>query len=126
MLHARQLDAGYALEALQAPLQNAVEQVVAVRQVSLTGDAQLQDRLVTQRPGEDKDPANVVGEQVANCIHLGPRLDTLCAHALVPAELQEYLGLAFARAGEHALDTGQGGERLFHGTCNEALDLLRR
>ena len=63
---------------------------------------------------------------MSNSVDLGPGLDALGAHALVPAELQEDLRLSLGRTREHALYAGQGCESLLDRACDQALDFLGR
>jgi hypothetical protein len=84
-------DAGYPVDPLETPFQKPVEQVVAVGQVALARDPQLQDRLVPQRTRKDENAADIVGQLMPDTVHLGASLDTFRSHVLVPIELQEDL-----------------------------------
>ena len=46
--HAVELDAGNALKSLDSPLQESVQHVVAVRQIAIARNAELQDGLITE------------------------------------------------------------------------------
>ena len=47
-LDALQLNAGHALEAFQPPFDRVVQHLISVRQIAVAGDAQHEDRLVTE------------------------------------------------------------------------------
>ena len=121
-----EFDAGHSVDALEAPFQQPVQQVVTVRQVAVAGDPQLQDGLVAQRAGENEDAADIVGQLMPDAVDLGPGFDALGSHVLVPVELQEDPRFGIRRRRVHALHAGQGSERLFHGAGYQALDFLRR
>ncbi len=59
-------------------------------------------------------------------VDLRPRFDALGTHRLAPAELQENLGLAVARAGAHSLDAGKGSKRFLERAGNQPFDFFRR
>ena len=121
-----QFDARNAVDTLEPALEEAIQQVVTVGQVPFARDSQLQYWLVTQRPGENEDPANVVGQPMTDTVDLGTGLDTFRAHVLVPVELQEYLRVALGGCREHLLHAGQGSEGFFHRPRDQPLDFLRR
>ena len=115
----------HAFDALEPPLQQPVQQFVAVGQVARARYAQVQNRLVAERSRENENPLDVFGQLVANAVDLGAGLYALGAHALVPAELQEDLRLALVGRREHPFHARQGRERLFDGPRDQALDLFR-
>ena len=108
------------------PLQQTIEQIVAVGKVALARYAKLQHRLVAKRSGKDKNSPNVFRQRMPNGVNLGAGFDALGGHALVPVELQLNLRPVLVRPGAHALQAGKGGQRFFDRSRDLSLNLLGR
>ena len=124
-IHAMQFNTRNTFDSLQAAFQEAIKQVVTVRQVALTGYSQLQYGLVAERTGKHQYATDIVRELISYAIDLGARFDALGPHVLIPVELQKNLRLAFAGTGEHSFDAGQGCESLFNRSRDEPLHFFR-
>ena len=113
-LDAAEVDRGDALDALERPLDVAVEQLPRLGEVALGRDACLEDRAVgrTALEGAVGDAADVLGQPRHGALGRFAHLELLEVDVGVPVELGAYLRLPRAGRRGEALEPGDGGNLL--------------
>jgi hypothetical protein len=121
------IDTRHAGDALQSPLELAVDHVVGAGQVRLAGQTHPQHGLVGGRELEHEIALQVAGQLVADRIDALARLRRRDGDVALPVgELHEHLGAVRAGVGVDALDPGHGRQRFLDRAQDGALDFLRR
>src|SRR5690606_10906721 len=107
--HALHFHAGDARQALEAPLQVAVDQLAAPGQVDVAGQAQAHRLLVGGAPAEHEVPAEVVRQLVADGVDALARFRGRDRDVAAPvAEAHLDAAAVGVRARVHGLDPGHG------------------
>ncbi len=121
------VDAGHAGDALDAPLELAVEHVIGSGQVGGAGQPHLQHRLVTAGPLEHVVALQVIGQVAADRIDAFACIGGGDGDVAVPvAELDEDQRRLGGGRRAHALDAGHRRQRFLHRADDGPLHFLRR
>ena len=125
---ARDIDPRHSRQALDAPLELAVDQVIGARQVGgLAGEPHLQHRLVGGGELHYEVTLQILRQLGTNRVDALARLAGRDLDVAIPiGELHLHAGPVGTGTGFHALDAGQRRQRLFHRTHDGALDFFGR
>ena len=124
-LHALQLDARDALDALDRPLQVLLQHLVLVGQVLVGRDADHGHRLVAGAEGEHQQPVGAHRQLRPDRIELGAHIERGGVHVAIPVEQHREGRLVGLGARPDFLDARQRRERLLDRAHHQFLHLLR-
>ena len=125
-VHSSQVDAGHAGQTFQRFLQVALQRLVLVRQVLVSGQTDGDNGLVTGRPGADDHAFGTRRQVGPNGIQLGAHFEGSRLHVATPTHRDLHFRTVSRRSGANLFDTGQGSQGFFDGAGDKTFHFLGR
>ena len=122
-LDAPDFDFGDTGQTLERLLDFQVDEIVGIAQVAPGCDLALDDRFIVRAPVSDEDLVDIVGQFLADLLHLLPYLRAQPVHVLAPVKSHADKDLAIAGPGHQALNMGNRAQGFFKRLGNRLLNL---